>query len=191
MARCRNRGTRWRDATSSSGQHSTITLRNRRPECHTQGSHPTTDWGIINRWNKMATDQIAHLRWVIWDPKQTATALMGTSLLLRQFTRRASFKRQQPRRVECPVVPPWSRRSRCRTICTLSNTWPSTECRRTSSTSCTQWTTCSTRRRCLLCISSRCTHSKRLLNNLRQTPTRRCPVRSILGCEVNSVSYDI
>lgn len=188
MVLCRNRDTRWKDATSSSGRHSTITLRNRRPECHTLGSHPTTDWVTINKWNKMATGQIVHLKWGTWVPRQMGTDPMVTSLLLRRFTRRASFKRQQRRRVEFQAVPPWNRRSRCLTICTRNNTCHSTRCHHTSSTSCTPWTTCSTRRRCLRCINSRCTHSRHPHNNPRQTPTRRYQVRSILGCEVNLVS---
>lgn len=188
-ARCLNRGTRWRAATSSSGRRSITTRRNPRPGCLTLGFHLTTDWGITSKWNRTATGRTVRPRWgILWVRSRTGMDLMGTSRRRLRFIRRASYKRRRRRQAGCRAARRWSRLSRCHTTCTHSSTWCSMGCRHTSSTSCTQWTTCSTRRRCRRCTSSPCTHSNHPLSSPRQTPMRRCLVHSTHGCEVNLVS---
>lgn len=186
---CRSKGTRWMVAISNSGQRSIITRRNLRLECPTLGFHLMTDWAITNKWNRMVTGRIVHLRWrTIWVRSRTGMVRMGINHRRLRFTRRASYKRRRRRRAESLGVPRWSRRSKCRTICTHSSTWCSMECHLTNSTSCTLWMTCSIRRRCRLCTSSPCTRNSQLLNSPRQILMRRCLVHSILGCGVNLVS---
>lgn len=191
-ARCRSKGTSWRVAISKSGRRSIITRRNLRLECPTLGFHLMTDWGITNKWIRMVIGRIVQLRWrIIWVLSRTGTVLMGINHRRLRFTHRASYKRRRQRRGESLGVPRWSRRSKCRTICTHSSTWCSMGCHLTSSTLCTLWTTCSIRRRCRLCTNSLCTRSSQLLNSPRQILMRRCLVHSILGCGVNLVSFNV
>lgn len=191
MAQCRSKGTRWKVVISNSGQRSITTRRNLRPECPTLGFRLMTDWGITNKWIRMVIGLTARLRCrTIWVRSRTGTVRMGINHRRLRFTRRASYKRRRRRREESLGVLHWSRRSRCRIICTRSSTWCSMGCRLTSSTSCTRWTTCSIRPRCRLCTSSPCTRSSHLLNSPRQILMRRCLVHSIPGCGVNLVSFN-
>lgn len=190
-AQCRSKGTRWRVVISNSGQHSTITRRNLRPECPTLGFRLMTVWGITNKWIRMVIGLIVRLKWrIIWVRSRTGMVRMGINHRRLRFTRLASYKRRRRRQEESLGVLHWSKHSRCRTICTHSSTWCSMGCLLISSTSCTQWTTCSIRRRCRLCTSSPCTRSNHLLNSPRQIPMRRCLVHSIPGCGVNLVSLN-
>lgn len=179
---CRSRDTKWTVVINSSGLHNITTRRRRRLGCPIQDSHHTTDWVTINKWNRMDIGPIVHHRWVIWVRNRMDMALMVTNHRLQRSTLRRAKYKQLPRwRAVSLGALHWNRPSKCLTTCIPSSTWPSTGCRRISSTSCIPWTTCSTRRRCLPCISSRCTHSRHLLNNHRQIPMRRYQVRSTLG----------
>lgn len=190
-AQCHNKATKWRAVTSSSGRRSTTTLRSRRLACPTPGFRLTTGWGIINRWSKMATGQTVRHRWGTWvQRRRTGTGPTVTSLQRLRSTRRVNFRQRQRQREACQAAHRLSRRSRCLTTCIPSSTWCSTVCR-ISSTSCTLWTTCNTRRRCRPCTSSPCTRNSRLLNSPRQTLTPRCPAHFTPGCEVNLVSLTL
>lgn len=131
---CHNKVTSWKAAISNSGRRSTITLRSQHLECLIQGFHPMTDWGITNKWNKMATGLTVHPKWDTWVRKRTVMGLMVTSHLRRRFIRRVNSKLQQRRQVESQEVRPWSKRSKCLTICTLSSIWFSTVYHRINST---------------------------------------------------------
>lgn len=115
---------------------------------------------------------------------------MGTSHRRRRCIRRASCRRRRQRQAAYRAVRHWSRRSRCRTTCTRNSIWYNTASR-TNSTSCTRWTTCSTRRRCHRCTSSPCTRNSLLRSSRRLTLTPRCPVHYTPGWEVNLVSFNL
>lgn len=189
MAPCPN-STRWIAATSSCGRRSTTTLRSQRQGCPTRGFRPTTGCLITRRWSRTAIGRTVLLRWATWGPKgRRVTVLTDTRRRRQRCTRLASCRRRLRRRVGCRAVHRLNRRSKCLTICTLNSIWSTKEFRLISSTSCTRWTTCSIRRRCHLCISSRCMASSRHRSSPHKTPTPRYLARSTLGCGVNSVSW--
>lgn len=182
MVRCHSKGTRWRTVTSSSGRRSTTTRRNQRLVCLTRGFRHMTGSATTSRWSKTVTGRTARPRWDTWVLRRRMDTVRRTvtSPQHRRCILHVSCRLRRRRQVGCRAVRLWNRRSRCRTICTLSSTWCSTACR-TSSTSCTRWTTCSTRRKCRRCTSSQCTRSSPLPSSLHLTLMPRCQVHYTPG----------